>query len=106
MTKQEAIDFIKSCKNYELGSKFYDAFDLAIAALENQIEIESKQFTHICQSDRELCPTTFSIYAIAKYNLDGTVTVDRYMKYGALPIGKITIPKESFYRYYKEIKND
>lgn len=75
----------------------------AISALEKQIEIEKAQFTHICKSDRDYYPTTFSIYSRLIDENEDSVTIDRYQKFGALPIGKITISKKDFERYYKRI---
>ena len=40
-----------------------DCYKSIVSALEKQIEIENAQFTHICQSDKEIYPTAFSIYA-------------------------------------------
>ena len=80
------------------------AIDMAVDALEKQIEIEKAQFTHICKSDNDYYPTTFSIYARIVDEDDKSVTLDRFQKFGALPLKSITISKEDFYRYYRPIK--
>lgn len=68
--------------------------------------IEKAQFTHICKSDNDYYPTTFSIYARIVDENDKSVTFDRFQKFGALPLKSITISKEDFYRYYRPIKGD
>lgn len=80
------------------------AIDMAVDALEKQIEIEKAQFTHICKSDNDYYPTTFSIYTQIVDEDDKSVTLDRFQKFGALPLKSITISKEDFYRYYRPIK--
>ena len=34
-----------------------------------------------------------------------SVTIDRFLKFGCLPMSRITISKEDFARYYRKIKN-
>lgn len=115
MNRQEAIKVLKEDRYlYESdivsagdGSPEGDlllAIDMAVAALEKQIEIEKAQFTHICKSDNDYYPTTFSIYARIVDEDDKSVTLDRFQKFGALPLKSITISKEDFCRYYKPIK--
>lgn len=115
MNAQEAIKVLKEDRYlYESdivsagdGSPDGDlllAIDMAVAALEKQIEIEKAQFTHICKSDNDYYPTTFSIYARIVDENDKSVTLDRFQKFGALPLKSITISKEDFYRYYRPIK--
>lgn len=80
------------------------ALKLAVEALNKQIEIEKAQFTHICKSDNDLYPTTFSIYARLVEDYGKSVTIERFQKFDALPLKSITISKDDFDRYYKPIK--
>lgn len=111
MNRQEAIKVLKLYESdiVSAGDGSPDgglllAIDMAVAALEKQIEIEKAQFTHICKSDNDYYPTTFSIYARIVDENDKSVTLDRFQKFGALPLKSITISKEDFYRYYRPIK--
>ena len=105
MTYEEAKERIESIlKNNPFTKADITALALAIETLEKQIEISKAQFTHICKSDRDRYPTEFSIYARVIESDENTVTVERFMKFGALPMDKITILKKDFDRYYKEIE--
>lgn len=87
---QKVLDSaVKSGKSYELNQDGYSEISTAIEALDKQIEIEKAQFTHICKSDNDLYPTT---------------TIERFQKFGALPLKSITISKDDFDRYYNPIK--
>lgn len=63
--------------------------------------IHETYFTHICKA-RGLI-NEFSIFAKIVSEDENTVTIDRFQKFGALHIGIITISREDFERYYKEI---
>ena len=108
MTYEEAHDFLEDIQREmtlhrnAYSDRLIEANGIAILAIGKQIEMRNTRFTHLCKSDRDLYPTEFTIFAMAQYNLDGTVTVDRFQKFGALHVGKITIPKEAFEKYYKE----
>lgn len=72
--------------------------------MSNTHRVEENPFTHICKSDKEIYPSCFAIYArIISENKD-SVTIDRFSKWGAVHIGKLTLSRENFERYYKEIK--
>lgn len=105
MNAQEALETIKYEGN-EKGHCGYieDELRLAIEALDKQIEIEKSQFTHICKSDNDSYPTTLSIYAKLVEDQGQSVTIERFQKFGALPLKSITISKDDFDRYYKPIK--
>lgn len=94
----------KSGNSYELNQVGYSEISIAIEALDKQIEIEKAQFTHICKSNNDLYPTTFSIYARIAEDYGQSITIERFQKFGALPLGNITISKDDFNRYYKPIK--
>lgn len=110
MTYEEAIHRIEDHKNIHFKAEptaayITEALDIAIEALRNQIKIENSQFTHICKSDNDYYPTTFTIYArVVEYD-NNSVTIDRFQKFGALPLKRITISREDFDRYYKPITN-
>lgn len=99
---KERVDCI--LKNNPFTEADITALTLAIESIEKQIEISKAQFTHICKSDRDRYPTVFSIYARVIERDENTVTVERFMKFGALPMDKITISKKEFDRYYKELE--
>lgn len=102
---QKVLDLAeKSGKSYELNQAGYSEISTVIEALDKQIEIEKAQFTHICKSDNDLYPTTFSIYARLVEDYGESVTIERFQKFGALPLKSITISKDDFDRYYKPIK--
>lgn len=63
------------------------------------------KFTHICKSEAKPYPDSFTIFAyvISVDDENNTVTIDRFQKFGAVHVGKITISKEDFDRYYKKI---
>lgn len=61
-------------------------------------------FTHFCKSDNEVYPGCFAIYARVIEETAEWVTIDRFQKWGAVPCGIVTISREDFDRYYKEIK--
>ena len=63
--------------------------------------IHERYFTHICKA-RGLI-NEFSIFAKVITEDEKTVTIDRFQKFGSLHIGIITISREDFERYYKEI---
>jgi len=63
--------------------------------------IHETYFTHICKA-RGLI-NEFSIFAKIVSEDENTVTIDRFQKFGSLHIGIITISREDFERYYKEI---
>lgn len=79
------------------------AFEIAIEALQKQDEIEKVQFTHICKSYKDLFPTVFSIFARVICEDKSSVTIDRFAKFGSLPVGKITISRKDFEKYYKSV---
>ena len=83
-----------------------EAIEVAKEALSSQIEIENAQFTHICKSDKLYYPDTFSIYARIVEQDDESVTLDRFQKFGALPLKRITISKADFNRYYHTIEQE
>lgn len=102
---QGVLDSAAKCSNdYELNQPGYFEINTAIEALDRQIEIEKVKFTHICKSDKDLYPTTFSIYARVVEDYGQSVTIERFQKFGALPLSSITISKDDFNRYYKPIK--
>lgn len=108
MTYEEAIRRIEEHKNIHFKAEpaaayITEALDVAIEALRKQIEIENSQFTHICKSDNDYYPTTFTIYARVVEENDNSVTIDRFQKFGALPLKRITISRKDFERYYKPI---
>lgn len=108
MIKEEAIHRIEEHKNIHFRAEpgavhITEALDIAIEALRNQIEIENSQFTHICKSDNDYYPTTFTIYARVVEENENSVTLDRFQKFGALPLKRITISIEDFERYYKPL---
>lgn len=101
---QNAVNFAaKPGNSYELNQPGIAEINTAIEALQKQIEIEKSQFTHICKSDNDYYPTTFSIYARVIGENDRSVTIDRFQKFGALPLKRITISRKDFERYYKPI---
>ena len=51
-------------------------------------------------------PTEFSIFARIVEANEESVTIDRFSKFGALPVGKVTLLKKDFERYYKRINNE
>ena len=105
MTKQEAIEIITNAIQTENMTAEQDkALAIIQKAVKKQIEIENAQFTHICQSDRELYPTTFSIFARVVNETKNSVEIERFQKFGALPLRNITISKEDFKRYYRKIE--
>lgn len=107
MTYEEAKERIDCIlKNNPFTKADIKALALAIESIEKQIEISKSKFTHICKSDRDPYPTAFSIYARVIERDENTVTLERFMKFGALPMEKITISKKEFDRYYKEIKEE
>lgn len=71
----------------------------------NASEPEELPFTHICKSDREIYPSEFALFARVQYNEDGTVTVDRYQKFGAIHCGKVILDKKTFDKYYTKIES-
>ena len=102
---QKVLDSaVKSGKSYELNQAGNSEISTVIEALDKQIEIEKAQFTHICKSDNDYYPTTFSIYARIVDEDDKSVTLDRFQKFGALPLKSITMSKNDFDGYYKQIK--
>ena len=102
---QKVLDSaVKSGKSYELNQAGYSEISTAIEALDKQIEIEKAQFTHICKSYNDLYPTAFSIYARLVEDYGKSVTIERFQKFGALPLKSITISKDDFDRYYNPIK--
>lgn len=104
MTSKEAIDIIKlaiSEVEWNYPMDYTLAFETAIEALQKQDEIEKAQLTHICKSDKDLFPTVFSIFARVICENESSVTIDRFTKFGSLPVGKITISRKDFEKYYK-----
>lgn len=102
---QDALDTAAQRDNdYRVNQVGISEINTAIEALNKQIEIEKAQFTHICKSDNDLYPTTFSIYARLVEDYGKSVTIERFQKFGALPLKSITISKDDFDRYYKPIK--
>lgn len=112
MTEEGKVNYVKceealNILRYPASAEEDDwsqAIEVAKEALSKQIEIEKAQFTHICKSDNDYYPTTFSIYARIVDENDKSVTLDRFQKFGVLPLKSITISKEDFDRYYKPIK--
>lgn len=102
ITTSQALDILENPQDYTYP-RMCEAIDVAIEALRKQIEIENSQFTHICKSDNDYYPTTFTIYARVVEDGDKSVTLDRFQKFGALPLKRITISREDFERYYKPI---
>lgn len=106
MTYEEAIEILEDEIVYpQLPLYLREALRIAIESMEKQIEISKAQFTHICKSDRERYPTEFSLYSRVIEMDENTVTVERFVKFGAIPIGKITISKKEFNIYYKRLEN-
>lgn len=108
MTYEEAIYRIEDHKNIHFKAEpaavyITEALDVAIEALRKQIEIENSQFTHICKSENDYYPTTFTIYARVVEEDNNSVTLDRFQKFGALPLKQIIISREDFERYYRPI---
>ena len=105
MTKQEAIELITNAIQTEkLTAEQDKALAIVQKAVKKQIEIENTQFSHICQSDRELYPTAFSIFARVVNETKDSVEIERFQKFGALPLRNITISKKDFKRFYREIE--
>lgn len=105
MTYEEAIEILNDEIVYpQLPLYLREALKIAIECIEKQIEISKAQFTHICKSDRDPYPTAFSIYARVIERDENTVTVERFIKFGSIPMGKVTISKKEFDRCYKEIE--
>lgn len=72
--------------------------------MSNTHRVEEKPFTHICQYDGEIYPSCFAIYARIISENEDSVTIDRFSKWGAVHIGKLTLSRENFEEYYKEMK--
>lgn len=96
---------ISAAKSEQNGVNQTGLFEvnLAIEALDKLIEIENAQFTHICQSDKLYYPDTFSIFARIVEENNESVTIDRFQKFGALPLKRLTISRADFDRYYRPI---
>ena len=105
MDNWTALDCITNPEAYT-DLDWQAAIGVAIEALKKQIEIDSLQFTHVCKSDKDLYPTTFTIYARVVDQNDESVTLDRFQKFGALPLKRITISKADFNRYYQTVKQE
>ena len=109
MDLQKAIKNLKYMISNDCTDTQFDyieEIETAIKALEEQMEMNKLQFTNICKSDREIYPSVFSIYArIIKIDKD-SVTIERFQKFGCLPVGKLTLSSKDFAKYYKEITNE
>lgn len=66
---------------------------------------KKKLFTHIGLGDWEKYPSSFSLFARVLKTSDNNVTYERFNKFGCLMVGSgpITIEKDVFEKYYKEI---
>ncbi len=101
---EEALNILRYPASAE-EDDWSQAIEVAKEALSKQIEIEKAQFTHICQSDKLYYPNTFSIFARIVEETEESVTIDRFLKFGALPLRRITISRADFDRYYRPITN-
>lgn len=107
MTYEEAKKRIKCIlKNNYFTLSDKNALNLGIKALEKLIEMDKARFTHICKSDRDIYPNEFSIYARVIKTTEYSVTIERFQKFGCLPVGKVTLSSEDFDKYYKEIMDE
>ena len=70
----------------------------------NTHRVEENPFTYICKSDKEIYPSCFAVYARIISKDKDSITIDRFSKWGAVHIGEVTLSREDFERYYKEIK--
>lgn len=101
---EEALNILRYPASAE-EDDWSQAIEVAKEALSKQIEIENAQFTHICKSDKLYYPDTFSIFARIAEENEKSVTIDRFLKFGALPLKRITISRADFDRYYRPITN-
>lgn len=74
--------------------------------LSNAVATKNTAFTHICKSDLELYPSAFACWARIIAEDENTVTFERFMKYGALPVGKATVSRKDFERYYRVLEDE
>lgn len=102
MKCEEALNILRYPASAE-EDDWSQAIEVAKEALSKQIEIEKAQFTHICQPGRLYYLDTFSIFARIVEESEESVTIDRFQKFGALPLKRITISRNDFDHYYRPI---
>jgi hypothetical protein len=114
MTCKDCIHYDLCDRNQELaiectewGDQLIDTVEMDCRYFKDKTHIielpciHETYFTHICKA-RGLI-NQFSIFAKIVSEDENTVTIDRFQKFGSLHIGIITISREDFERYYKEI---
>lgn len=108
MTYQECYDILCHGVPVDISDwdTLIDVIKTSRQCVKLVIDLHKAEFTHICKSDNDVYPSTFSIYARIVAIDDSTVTIDRYQKYGAVYVGRVKIPRRDFERYYKRIKNN
>lgn len=102
MDYKQALNILR-CPAIADEDEWREAIEVAKESLKKQIEIEDAQFTHICQSDKLYYPNTFSIFARIVEENEESVIIDRFQKFGALPLKRLTISRADFDRYYRPI---